>query len=102
MTQDLEPRRRALAVFYHRYLAADRAFRLARREALSWFPSGSRPAVTPIGNPGSPIRRLHDRRDRALQQLIVARTILDEARRQSAPRTQVRLIVHGRLAHQPS
>jgi hypothetical protein len=102
MKYDLEPRRRALGVFYRRYLVADRAFRLAQHEALSWFPSGSRPSVPPIGDPGSPIRRLYERRDKALQQLVVARIKLHEARRRSARRRRVLLIASDQFCGQPS
>ena len=63
MTPDINFRRRTLLVFYSRYLNADRALRLAQEEALSWFPQDARPLVPPIGNPGSRIRRLYDRRD---------------------------------------
>jgi hypothetical protein len=102
MTPDLEPRRRALAVFYRRYLVADRALRLAQGEALSWFPRGSRPSVPPIGDPGSPVRRLHDRRDRALQLLVVAHVKLHEARRRSARRRQVLRIARDAPPARPS
>lgn len=88
MTPEIEPQRRALLIIYRRYLLADRAWRLAQREAQSWFPSHERPAV-PIGNPGSRIRRLHDRRDRAVEQLEVALLKLHEAQRRAAARTMV-------------
>ncbi len=72
MTPDLELRRRVLVVFYRRYVRADRAWRLAQIEARSWFPARERPAVPPIGDAGSRLRRLYDRRDRAIAQLAAA------------------------------
>lgn len=79
MKFETDPRRRALLIFYRRYLAADRAWRLAQAEAVSWFPAQFRPAVPPIGDPGSKLRRLHDRRDRALARLKVAHLKLGKA-----------------------
>lgn len=83
MTPDLETRRRALVVFYSRYLHADRAWRVAQREARSYFPAGQRPAVPPIGDAGSRLRGLYDRRDRALLQLAAAHRELNLGRRRA-------------------
>jgi len=83
MKSEFENRRRALLIFYRRYLAADRAWRLAQAEAVSWFPVQFRPAVPPIGNPGSKLRHLHDRRDRALAKLTVAHLKLGDARKRA-------------------
>jgi len=80
MRPELELRRRALLSAYHRYLAADRACRLAEKEALSWFPIKNHPSVPPIGHPGSPLRRLHDRRDRAIFRLQLLRLKFHETR----------------------
>jgi hypothetical protein len=84
MTHEFRSHRRVLLVVYRRYLRADRAWRLAQREARSWFPPDSRPAVPPIGDSGSRLRRLHDRRDKALMQLMTAYRTLYEMRRQNA------------------
>lgn len=89
MTPELEPRRRALVIFYRRYVRADRAWRLAQREARSWFPVGERPAVPPIGDAGSRLRRLYDRRDRALAQLTTAHREFDTVRRRSTRRIRI-------------
>lgn len=89
MTPDLEPRRRALVVFYRRYVRADRAWRLAQGEARSWFPAGERPAVPPIGDAGSRLRRLYDRRDKALAQLATAHREFNAVRRRSPRRIQI-------------
>lgn len=80
MKRDTEAQRRALLIFYNRYLAADRAWRLAQAEAMSWFPAQFRPAVPPIGDVGSRLRQLHDRRDRALARLETAHRKLARAR----------------------
>lgn len=89
MTPELEIRRRMLLVVYRRYIAADREWRQAQREAVSWFPVASPRRVPPIGDPGSRGRRLRDRRDRAVDQLAVAMLKLNEARRRLARRVQV-------------
>lgn len=80
MRPELRLHYRALLSAHHRYMAADRACRIAQKEALSWFPTKQRPSVPPIGNPGSPLRRLHDRRDRSLIRLEVLRLTLHETR----------------------
>ncbi len=89
MTPDLNFRRRTLLVFYRRYLNADRALRLAQREALSWFPLEARPSVPPIGDPGSRVRRLYDRRDRALAQFGVVYEEFNEVQRRSTRRIHI-------------
>jgi len=89
MTPELEIRRRAFLVVYRRYIAADREWRQAQREAISWFPVASPRSVAPIGDPGSRVRRLHDRRGRAVDQLAVAMLMLHEARRRVARRRQL-------------
>lgn len=89
MMPGVEPRRRALLIMYHRYLIADRAWRLAQQEAQSWFPARERPAVTPIGSPGSRIRRLHDRRERAVDQLTVALLKFREAQRRTTRHVRI-------------
>ena len=86
MNSDLLTRRRALLVTYRRYLAADRAWTLALREMKTWFPAASRPGPSAIGNPGSPIRRLFEQRERALLQLETARLKLEVAKRRFAAR----------------
>lgn len=80
MRPDPRLHRRALLSAYHRYLVADRACRLAQEEALSWFPTENRPSVLLIGNPGSPLRRLHDRRDRAIFRLQLLRPKFHQTR----------------------
>lgn len=92
MTPELEPRRRALRIIYRRYLVADRAWTLAQQDAQSWFPVRERPAVSPIGDPGSRIRRLHDRRERAVEQLAVALLKLREAQGHRARRRSILLL----------
>lgn len=80
MQAELVTRRRALLVIYRRWLDADRALALALRDARTVFPSASRPPRWTIGAPGSPVRRLHEQRERALLQLQAARLKLAVAK----------------------
>jgi hypothetical protein len=81
MHADLHMRRRLLLVSYQSYLKSEAEFDAALRDMRSWFPSGRRPYRASIGNPGSPIRRLYDQRDRALLRLAVAREKFETAKR---------------------
>lgn len=81
MQREMEAHRRALLIVYRRYMRAERAWRLAQAEALSWFPAETRPTVPPIGDPGSRLRRLYERRDRALVQLTAIRQTLHASQR---------------------
>ena len=87
MHKDLEIRRAVLVTTYRRYLEADRAWTVALRETRAWFPAQSRPNRAAIGNPDSPVRRLYERRQRALEQLEIARLKLEVAKRRLAVRT---------------
>ena len=89
MTSDLNFRRRVLVVMYRRYLDADRAWRVAQSEARSWFPLDARPAGSLMGNPGSPLRRLYERRDRALSQFMVVCGEIEQARRRAARQVHI-------------
>lgn len=84
MHTELETRRRVLLVTYRRYIEAERALTVARREMQAWFPPASRPRDTAIGQPGSRIRGIYDRRERAMLQLATAKAKLEEARRRLA------------------
>lgn len=81
MRADLELRRRALAAILQRYLDADRALNAASRDMKAWIPPERQPYLTAIGEPGSPIRRLYERRERAVLQLQAARLKLETAKR---------------------
>lgn len=94
MSADFTTRRRAVLVFYRRYLEADRAFRLAQQEAMSWLRTGDHPTVPPIGHPGSRLRRLHDQRDRALTLLVAAQNKLHVIRQRTAHRRPVAAIAY--------
>lgn len=80
MHADLVTRRRVLMLTYRRYMDSDRAWTMALEEMKGWFPLASRPGPWIIGNPGSPIRRLYERRKKALLQMQVARRKLDVAK----------------------
>ena len=101
MHPDLVTRRRSLTVTYERYLAADRAWSMAVRDVKLWFPPASQPHHSPIGNPGSPVRRLYEKRERALLQLGTAHLKLAVARQRLAARQKemgdpsVRLVTHA-------
>jgi hypothetical protein len=86
MHKDLETRRLVLLTTYRRYLEADRAWTVALAEVRAWFPAQARPYRTAIGDPGSPVRQLWERRERALLHLEIARGKLEEARRRLAAR----------------
>jgi hypothetical protein len=88
MHADLATRRRVLQMVYLRYQEADRALKIAIEETKTWFPNASQPKSSTIGNPGSPIRRLYERRERAILQLSVAQLKLNVARRRLAIRRQ--------------
>ena len=85
---DLKIRRRVLLVTYERCLRADRAWSIALREMRAWFPDTNQPYRSTIGSPGSPIRRLYERRERAILQLETARGKFEEAKRRLATRRQ--------------
>ena len=72
MHVELQTRRRVIIETYRRYLEADRDWSRAAAEARAWFPIGERTGHAIIGNPGSPVRGLYDRRVRAIQQLETA------------------------------
>jgi hypothetical protein len=79
----LEAERRFLLEAYRRYLRADRALQAALAAAVIWFPERAPRKTLPIGNPGSRMRRLHERRDRALARLMLARQELARAHRRA-------------------
>jgi hypothetical protein len=87
MQPDLDLRRRVLVKFYRRYVAADRAWVLETRSAAAWLPEAPPGKLALIGNPGSRVRRLYDRREEALERLLAARAKLETARRRQAART---------------
>lgn len=88
MHRDIETNRRVLLLAYRRFLEVDRAWDMALREVNSWFPSARQVGLSILGNPGSPIRRLHDQRDRAIRQLEAAYQKLEVAKKRMAARRQ--------------
>ena len=83
MGPDLETRRRAVLIIYKRYLRAERDWQMAQEDVSSWFPAPQPSKAPPIGEPGSRVRRLHDRRDRAVAQLMLAQRQLHELKRRA-------------------
>jgi hypothetical protein len=81
MHRRFEVQRRILFQAYQRYLACERALDEAQSIALSWFPEAHVRGLEQIGNPGSRIRQLYERRDRAVARLRLARQALEEAQR---------------------
>ena len=86
MRSDLDLRRRVLVKLYRRYIAADQDFILTTRAAIGWLPEAPPGKLTLIGNPGSRVRRSYDRREEALERLLVARGKLEAARRRQGVR----------------
>jgi len=80
MDSELTVQRRVLLKSYHCYMAADRSFQVAFESAVSWLPGAGARHLIVTGDPGSPVRRLYDRRERALARLRQARAALEEAR----------------------
>lgn len=88
MDIELVTRRRVLLTSYRRYLEVDREWDVALRNLHLWFPDESRTGVLAVGDPGSPVRRLYARRQRALHQLEVMRLKLEIAKRRMAARQE--------------
>ena len=88
MHADLSTRRRVLQVIYLRYQKADQALKIATEEMKTWFPNASQTKSSTIGNPGSPIRRLYEQREKAVHKLSVAHLKLNVARKRLAIRRQ--------------
>ena len=89
MTHDLELRRCALGTSYQRHVAADRAWHLAKKETLTWFPTGRRASDFPIGNPSSPLRQILERRNKALARMAVAHLKLRVAQRRQVKELRI-------------
>lgn len=66
MHRELTAHYRLLAAVYRRYVDADFRLAKARNELRVLFPVDQVPYRGTIGAPRSPIRRLHEERDRAL------------------------------------
>lgn len=101
MHADLAARRRLLLLAYQRYIEADRSWNVAIEEMRTWFPKESPARLASIGNPGSRIRALYERRAKAISQLEAARIKLDVGKQRLAGRAVVStkrriLLVAGR------
>ncbi|MEM9578112.1 MAG: hypothetical protein AAF999_13990 [Pseudomonadota bacterium] len=68
MHSDLRTRRKLCIIAYAEYLKADRAW----TRALALVPETVGHGYWRLGDRGSPLRVLYDRRDRALQKMVVS------------------------------
>ena len=93
MQSDLELRRRILVKFYRRYDIADRAWQAATQGAVSWLREAPPGKLALIGDPGSRVRRLYERREDARQRLYAAREKLEAARQRHEARRRGRTVV---------
>ena len=93
MQSDLDLRRRVLLKLYRRYVTADRDWVIETRSAVAWLPEAPPEKLALIGNPGSRVRRLYDRREAALEQLYAARAKLETARQRMAARERGRVVL---------
>ena len=73
--------RRTVLQAYHRFLAADRSLQEARSAALVWNTERPPQKTMLMGNTGSRVRRLYERRDRALERLTLLRQALNEEKK---------------------
>ena len=80
--------RRTVLQAYHRFLAADRSLQEARSAALVWNSGPSSQKTMLMGDTGSRLRRLHERRDRALERLALLRQTLDQEKRKKRKSSQ--------------
>ena len=79
MNPELFAYRRVLIKAYQHYLSADRSLQIATRKAEDWMRVRPERGILLIGDPGSPIRQLHEKRDRALARLQRTLEFLREA-----------------------
>jgi hypothetical protein len=93
MQSDLDLQRRVLVKLYRRYVTADREWVIETRSAVAWLPEAPPEKLALIGNPGSRVRRLYDRREAALDRLHAARAKLEVARRRMAARERGRVVL---------
>ncbi len=91
-----EIHRRMVLNAYHRFLAADRSLQKAQSAALSWIPEPAAQKTMIMGDPGSRVRQLHDRRDRALARLTLFRQALSEDQRGRRIRKPRVLLIEAR------
>lgn len=80
MHRELAAYQRLLIIAYRRYLEAEHALASSLSDMRAFFPPDCMPYRGTIGAPGSPIRRLHEDRDRALLRLNAAREEFNAAR----------------------
>jgi len=73
--------RRTVLQAYHRFLAADRSLQEARSATLAWISGPSSQKTMLMGNTGSRVRRLYERRDRALERLTLLRQALNQEKK---------------------
>ncbi|MHA6346449.1 hypothetical protein [Roseivivax sp. CAU 1761] len=82
--------RRLLVKRYLELVAAERLLMDANHRAAGMFPGGDTHLVMHIGNSGSRIRQLYERREKALQKLHQVRSLMKSSERRT-PQTVYRL-----------
>lgn len=85
--------RRLVLLAYHRFLTADRSLQKAQSDALTWMPERASQKTMLLGDPGSRVRRLHERRDRALARLGLLRQALDKAQMGKGQKRRLRVLL---------
>lgn len=95
MHRDLDQNRRLLAMAYQRYIEAELVWIRARGAARAWFPEDSRPYRWTMGSPQSRLRRIYERRQRAILQLAVARQKFRRAKARMENRRRLILLLPG-------
>ena len=99
MHEELAAYHRLLTAAYRRYIDADLRLRMARQEMRGFFPATRMPHRGTIGAPGSPLRRLHDERDRALLRLQSSFDKYHAAKERVARRRQAKQTTVFFLSH---
>jgi hypothetical protein len=84
--------RRMVLLAYHRFLAADRSLQKAQSAALSLISRPVSQKMMLLGDPGSRMRKLHERRDRALVRLKMLRQVLHEDQKSKRQRPTQNLL----------
>jgi len=80
MDRLLRVQRHVYVAAYEEYLRADRDWLVGLERVGALVPDAMGRGFWTLGNPGSKVRRSYQRRDRALQKLMAARSKLENAK----------------------